>query len=132
MATIKLVIDGAQLENMLHGRDGAINRFMVSRATIVQKAAKEDCPVLTGDLKKSINKRPSVRTPTGLDISIIADQPYAAAVHNGAQPHDIPNAWGKGQDFGIGANLKTPRPFFHPGNKPNPFLAKNLRLFTAF
>ena len=131
MAEVKLITDGAALRHLLDSASGPVGRFMIGRGEIVRLAARQDCPVRTGTLRDSIVMR-YIETERGFDIRIVAAQPYAAAVHDGARPHDIPNAWGKGPDFGIGANLKEPREFFHPGNKPNPFLAKNIRLFNAF
>lgn len=39
---------------------------------------------------------------------------YAAAVHEGARPHTIPNAFGRGE------------PVEHPGNEPNPWLRRSV------
>jgi hypothetical protein len=103
---------------------------MQTRATVVQLAAVRDCPKLTGTLSESIVKRWSP-TLDGQQIEIIAQQPYAASVHDGSAPHDIPNAFGWGPQFGIGGRFDGK---FHPGiiaAHAQPFLRKNLPLFLA-
>lgn len=39
--------------------------------------------------------------------------PYVASLEEGSVPHDIPNAFGKGENFGIGGNYDGK---FHPGS----------------
>jgi hypothetical protein len=110
--------------------DGLFGRWMYERGTIVQVAAIRDCPKRTNKLSESIVKRWNP-TLNGQMISIVAKQPYAASVHEGSVPHNIPNAFGYGESFGIGGPFGG---FFHPGivkSHAVPFLSKNLPLFIA-
>jgi hypothetical protein len=128
MANVKVIIDGARIETLLRSPAGAVGRFMLSRAAVVRLAAINDCPKRTGYLSQTIVTRYEEGNEKGFTVRVVALAPYAAAVHEGAEPHDIPNAFGFGPDFGIGGRFDGK---FHPGNAANPFLSKNLRLFGA-
>ena len=127
MASVNIIIDGAELQRLLNSPDGALGRFMLSRGEVVRRASIEDCPKITGYLSQTIKMR-YIAAPRGFVVRIVAFAPYAAAVHEGARAHDIPNAFGFGPTFGIGGRFGG---HFHPGNKGNPFLRRNLRLFGA-
>ena len=136
MADVKIIWDGARMEEIMHGPNGMIGRWMQGRAEIVKQVAIMQCNKRTGLLSRGILKRPVESTIGGLSIRIVASAKdpktgvdYAAYVHEGTKPHDIPNAFGWGPDFGIGANLHPPRAYFHPGYKGNKFLSDNLKLF---
>jgi len=130
---VKLVIDGVKMHELLHGKDGAVGRWMFGRAQVVQMAAVAQCPKRTNKLSESIVKR-MYETPAGLDVVIAAQQPYAIFVHEGTKPHVIQGNpilafnWGNGPN---GAGTYFFRSVHHPGTKPNKFLSDNLRLFNA-
>ena len=126
----RITIYPEQLAKFSHNPDGALARWMNERGAIVQLAAVRDCPKRTNRLSESIVKR-WAPTLEGQQIAIIAQQPYAASVHEGSAPHDIPNAFGWGPSFGIGGRFSGK---FHPGiikAHAQPFLSKNLPLFLA-
>jgi hypothetical protein len=128
---VKLIIDGAAVQMMLHSPDGAVGRFMIGRAQVVQNAAIIQCPKRTNKLSESIVKR-FYDSPAGFTVSIAALQPYAVFVHEGTKPHVINGnpllafAWPK-----MGEGTFFFRSVHHPGTKPNRFLSDNLPLFFA-
>lgn len=135
MSEVRIIWDGARLEELMHGPDGPIGRYMFTRAEIVKQAAIRQVNKRTGRLSQGILKRPVESDVGGLSIRIIATAKdpktgvdYAAYVHEGTKPHDIPNAFGWGPTFGIGGKFDG---YFHPGYKGNKFLSDNLKLFFA-
>lgn len=128
---VKLILDGAALQEMLHGPSGAVATYMIGRAQVVQNAAIVQCPKRTNKLSESIVKR-FADTPAGFTVTIAALQPYAVFVHEGTKPHIIMGnptlaflwpAAGEGTFFFASVH--------HPGTKPNKFLSDNLHLFFA-
>lgn len=70
-------------------------------------------PVKTGWLRDSatylrINNYNSVSIVFSGDVA-----PYVFSLEDGSKPHDIPNAFGMGKDFGIGGRFDGK---FHPGS----------------
>lgn len=53
----------------------------------------------------------------------LATAPHAPPQEFGAGPHDIPNSFGWGADYGFGHNRKPPQATFHPGNPAVHFMA---------
>ncbi len=133
MAEVRLVVDGAVMEELLHGPDGAVNRYLLGRAEIVKRAAVVQCNKRTGKLSKSIVKR-SVYEGRELGVRIVAAQPYALYVHEGTKPHIIRARnkpflvffWPNGP---TGAHVYKMKQVNHPGYKGNKFLSDNLHLF---
>jgi hypothetical protein len=140
MADVKIIIDGRVIEDMLRSPSGAMGRFMLGGAEIVRLAAIEDCPrdgtsIHSVPLHQSIVTRYE-ETEFGFSVRIVAQAPYAAAVHEGAKPHVINAKPGKMLAFEWPTGPNGPGMYFfksvnHPGNQGNPFLSKNLRLFGA-
>ena len=134
MSDVKIIWDGAVLEEIMHGPFGIIGTWMFGRSEIVKRAAVLQCNKKTGRLSRGILKRPVEATAGGLEMRIIATAKdpktgvdYAAYVHEGTAPHDIPNAFGWGETFGIGGRFDGK---FHPGYKGNKFLSDNLNSFS--
>lgn len=140
MAEVKIIIDGMRVEDMRRSRSGPLVRYMMGEAEIVRRASIEDCP-RDGTGLHSVPLHQSIVTryreePQGFSVSVVAQAPYAAAVHQGAKPHVIEASQGKTLAFNWPNGPNGPGMYFfkrvnHPGNKGNPFLAKNLRLFGA-
>jgi hypothetical protein len=133
MSDVKLVVDGARMEELLRSPTGPVGRMLIERATRVQMAARQQAPERTGCLRSSIVKRYEDQ-PDGLAVRIVADTTpcsprrtsYALFIHEGTRPHNIPNAFGYGSTFGIGGRFDE---LFHPGHpQPNRFLSDNLHL----
>jgi hypothetical protein len=132
---VHLIIDGAVLEEVLRGPAGPVARYVIDRATLVQVTAKARAPRRTGCLEDSIVKRPE-RFGDEFAVRIVSDTSpcspshtsYSLFVHEGTSPHDIPNAFGYGNTFGIGGRFDGK---FHPGNKPDPFLRDALSVLAT-
>jgi hypothetical protein len=139
MSTIKFVLDGAKMDQLLHGPAGVVWPWMRRRGEAVRTASIAQAPMgQTGCLKGSIKLRPIEASSVGLSLRIVADTTscsqnrtsYALFVHETTVPHDIPNAFGWGPTFGIGGRFGDNK--FHPGNQhPNHFLSDNLKLFNV-
>lgn len=101
--------------------------------------AKEEAPVKTGNLQRSIRLASS--TPAG--ATVVAASDYARAVHDGARAHAIvPRiakalAWpankadrrltGSPRSSTRRASMVFRRKVSHPGNKANPFLRRGIQ-----
>ena len=151
MSEVKLVVDGARMAELLRGPTGPVWRHLEARAELFQVKAREDAPIRTGCLRSRIRKRNIEEVGDKLSITVMSDTAgcgidaagkvtnkssniasgvkaeYAFFIHEGTQPHDIPNAFGYGPTFGIGGRFDGK---FHPGNRAYRYLSKNLSMFT--
>jgi hypothetical protein len=131
MADVKIIWDGAVLEDILHGPTGMVATFMITRAEIVKQASVIQCNKRTTKLSRSILKRP-FDTPEGFSVIIGAYQPYAVYVHEGTKPHVIkPKKDGGTLHFMMDGHDVYAKSVQHPGYKGNKFLSDNLKLFFA-
>ncbi len=76
----------------------------------------KDLPVDTGWLKRHIMTS-TKETKDKQEIKIFlsgSEVPYAVYLEEGTAPHDIPNAFGRGMEFGIGGKFDGK---FHPGSR---------------
>ena len=139
MPVSRLVLDGAEIADLLHGPNGPVGRHVIERATVVQNAAKmqleREGHVRTGVLRDNINKRLEdvdgefgVRIIASTKSSSPTQTEYAGIIHEGSEPHDIPNAFGWGPNFGIGGRFDGK---FHPGFVGCKYLTDNLYLAVA-
>jgi hypothetical protein len=125
----KLIIDGAVVENMLHGPDGIVGRYMIGKSQIVQNAAIVQCPKRTGKLSQSIVKR-FYDSDVGFTVVIAALQPYALYVHEGTKAHVIYPKKAKAlRWYGADGNPIFATKVNHPGTKANHFLTDQMYLF---
>ena len=125
----KLIIDGAVVENMLHGPDGIVGRYMIGKSQVVQNAAIVQCPKRTTLLSQSIVKR-FYDSPEGFTVVIAALQDYALPVHEGTKPHDIRPKNAKAlRWFGADGKPIFAKVVHHPGTPARRFLTDNLHLF---
>lgn len=72
-------------------------------------------PVDTGWLKRHImTSTKELQDKQEIKIFLSGKKvPYAVYLQEGTSPHDIPNAFGRGETFGIGGKFDG---FFHPGS----------------
>jgi hypothetical protein len=79
--------------------------------------------VKSGVLKAGVSKRGAYgniveKSPNRIVVGVSYQAiPYAQSIIEGARPHDIPNAFGRGKRFGVGGRFQG---MFHPGNAPHP------------
>lgn len=103
--------DGGRFVSAAH--EGAV-RAAKALADEIALTAIILAPERSGALKGSIKAESH-----GVVGWATADAPYAEAQEKGAGPHDIPNSFGWGPDFGIGGRFGG---LFHPGNPATHFL----------
>jgi len=122
-ATIKW--DQGAIANLLYSQNGDVGKSLAIRAQRVQDGARSKIHNRTGRLAASITKR---WTTVGPNLAIQVGSwtcPYALFVEMGAGPHNIPNAFGWGPNFGTHGRFNGK---FHPGNKAQHFLSDSLPL----
>jgi hypothetical protein len=98
--SIKLVIDGVEMERVLRSHDGPVGLYLIKKAdetiAVARKRIRENpnrrggyVPVLSGKLERTIVKRP-YNGPEGFGMMVIAGiglkPPYAYWVHEGNGP----------------------------------------------
>jgi hypothetical protein len=128
VTTVTFVPDPVAIAEILESPTGDVGRHVINLATIVQLAMQATAPVKTGRLKANIVKRFSDAEAgsIGMDVGIWT-VPYAEWVVFGAEPHNIPNAFGWGPNVGTHGRFDGK---WHPGNKPNPFMTTALGAIT--
>lgn len=118
---------GRELQEALNKLPAQIERNIVRSgirqgANVIRDAARENVPVDSGDLKKSI--RVSTRSRRGQVRATVTagggDAFYAHMVEFGTKPHDIKARKGGVLSFG-GIFAKSIK---HPGQAPQPFMRK--------
>jgi hypothetical protein len=130
MASYSIVADAwtAQIDAILANIEDAANLYdeLVDNAVFPILARHYDSSglkVRSGVLKAAISKRGAFgnvfqKSPSRIVVGVsYTDISYAQAQIEGAEPHDIPNAFGRGAKFGIGGRFQGK---FHPGNAPHP------------
>lgn len=129
--TKALVIYQSALHKELNTPSGGLWRWMEKKGNLAVKDAKRMVGVRTGKLRSSIHKRHLGNT-TGQYLWIGSRVSYAYMHHQGTRPHLIfPKTPGKPLRFSSkGRVVITPGPVKHPGTKPNPYLAAQLRHFV--
>lgn len=121
MDNISIKIDG--LDNIIKkfGQANGIIRERISKGLrdaelFLLRTAKQEVPVKTGNLQKSIEVLSRTQPFTG---GISARAEYAAAVEFGTRPHKITSSRGLSDGkvfFGRSVN--------HPGTRANPFMQR--------
>lgn len=79
---------------------------------------------VSGTLMGSIEARSE-----GIIAWATADAPWAEVQELGGAPHDIPNSFGRGPEFGIGGRFGG---MFHPGNPATHFLEEAGRAVSGY
>lgn len=115
--------DRAEIQRMLHGRDGMVSRDMIKRARRVQVGAQRQVGVRSGRLLRSIKVEAFYRPKTGAYIG--SGVRYAMLHHEGTRPHIIAPQ-GRVLTFTSKGRRVHARKVLHPGTKPNRFLTDNL------
>jgi hypothetical protein len=135
VTTVRLIIDGARMDELLHSRAGPFGRYLDVRSTAFVAAARRQAPRRTGCLEDSIVRRWE-EVDGELSVRVVSDTTpcspkrvsYSLYVHEGTRPHNIPNAFGYGPTFGLRGRFSGK---FHPGNAANRFLTDNLPVLGA-
>ena len=125
-STVQIVLDPAAIARMsMPG--GTVDRAMGGTAQAVVAVAQGLVPRDTGTLANAISAQ---RTAVGWEV--IADTPYALAVHEGSRPHVI-EPKGKVLRFpSKGGTIVYAKRVNHPGTRGNPFLTKAMESVVRF
>lgn len=100
-----------------------MSRKLQSVLRQIVNEAKVRSPVRTGELKRSIKADPVTATgPFTVEGSVTAETEYAAAVHEGTDPHVIRAKNVRALKFDVGGKTVFRRSVNHPGTRPRPFL----------
>lgn len=98
----------------------AATRYMDEAGVLVRTRLKEEAPVKTGRLQRSI--RYSRRTtPNVVRGEFKAHTPYAGFVIDGTKPHTIAAKAARSLHWRTGGTDHFALRVSHPGTKPNPF-----------
>lgn len=85
--------------------------------------AKQNAPVLTGNLARTIEPDPvRFSGPFRVETGVTAHANYAAAVHEGTRPHVIRPRTARALKFQMGGRTVFASSVNHPGTRPRPFL----------
>ena len=118
--TFTLRIDARQLETQVQP---FLRSRLASLTRRIANQARQDVPVLTGNLGRSIREDEIVAAgPLKLEGGVTAHADYAAAVHEGSRPHVIVPRRASVLRFEVGGRTVFARRVQHPGTKPRPFL----------
>lgn len=144
MQSVKLVVDGLRMAELLRSPTGVVGRHLIARSTVFQAAAKAQAPRKTGCLQDSIVKRVEENPATGFLIRVVSDTTpcspsrtsYSYYVHEGTEARTIyakPGGtlsfyWENGPD---GPGIYHFASVKHPATRANKFLTDNLALFAA-
>ena len=100
------------------GAADAAQDMATDLAALIIATAASELRTRTGNYIRSVKPVRLTRT----SAAAVIEAPYARPLEEGSSPHDIPNSFGRGPDFGFGPDQrknwdKGGFPFFHPGNR---------------
>lgn len=104
---------------------GDVGRWFHGLIRRAESRAKLECPVDTGNMRRTINSEVQ-GAGTFLRGIIRAETSYALAVHQGAAPHEIRPVRARALRFTVGGDVVYATKVNHPGNAANPFLRRAL------
>lgn len=123
----RVVIDKPVLSHYL-GWDGPMGSDMRRRKRTLEFRARQSVGVKTGKLRADIKSKERV-VVDGIQFEVGNwGVRYARAHHEGAKPHKIvPRGPGYPLRFQVAGKTVYAMSVNHPGNRPNPYLARWLR-----
>lgn len=139
---VKLIIDGAKVEELLRSPAGPVAINLIGRATRFQAAARVTLAPhrQTGCLEDGVVKRLE-ESGDGIAVRVMTDTvpcsptrtAYGLYVHDGTDPHDIrPTKPGGVLAFQVGGETVFARAVHHPGTRPVRFFTDNLAAFGDY
>lgn len=120
MADYELRIDQAGLAAQVQP---GLARAHASITRRIAAKARQDVPVRTGNLGRSIREDPQrFAGPLRVTGGVTATARYAVFVHEGTRPHVIRPRQARALRFKIGGRIVFARSVNHPGQRAQPFL----------
>lgn len=128
--TVKVDIDQGALAAAV---GPILRRRMASLTRRIANQARQDVPVRTGNLGRSIKEEPvTMAGPFRVESGVVATADYAAAVHNGiSHSYVIVPRRAKALRFEVGGRVVFARRVVHPPMKARPFLLNAARRIAA-
>ncbi len=142
MAEVKLITDGAKLDQLLRSPAGPTGLFLIGQATRFQVAARATLAPHrdTGCLEDGIVKRLE-ESGGAIAVRVLTDTvpcsptrtAYGLYVHDGTDPHEIrPKQAGGVLAFQVGGETVFARSVQHPGTKAVRFFTDNRAVLSAY
>ena len=128
MATITYRPNHRQIDELLYGRNGAVQLHVSNTGRQAEGAARRRVGVKSGKLKASIGSRiVGAKLGKGFNFELFANTPYAVYHHDGTSPHVIRPRNARVLRFQVGGVVVYAMHVQHPGTKPNRFLLEAIR-----
>lgn len=122
---------GVHVEVSGAAMQSAVTPMLVRKAAsigrITESQAKTNVPVKSGNLGRETNARPPrITGPFRVEVEVVSDTEYAAAVHEGSKPHVIRAKNAKALHFFWHGREVFRASVHHPGTKARPYLRNAL------
>lgn len=127
MRDVIFIADELAIEAIRFSPVGMVGRDLARRGDTLAYRGRSTVGKRTGTLLGSIHRTPVVPTRQGLETRVGSPLRYAAPHHQGARPHIIRPRRAKALRFRIAGHIVFASRVNHPGNRPNPFLARWLQ-----
>ena len=127
MANVKVELFDARINELRFSPAGPVGRDLTKRLRTLELRGRTSAGVDTGALRANISRSELKKIRTGLEGRVGSSKKYAAAHHEGARPHVIVPRKAKALKFKVAGKVVFARRVNHPGNRPNPYLARWLR-----
>ncbi|MGW1267434.1 hypothetical protein [Streptomyces sp. NPDC002491] len=122
--SVEVGLDQGQLSRFLRLRGGIVERNLARRTSRVADIAKSLAP---GTMAQYIDRRIE-EGPGGLQGVITCDHPATRYVLEGTRLHIIRARRAKALRFKVAGQIVFAKVVRHPGNRPNTFMGRALRL----
>lgn len=126
--TTRLTINKPVLDQFLNSPNGAVGKYLTTRARLIVVAAKRQVGVDTGALRTSIGILAHGREIRGQTITIGSRNRIAYLHHEGSRAHTIQARDHQLLRFSAGGRVIYSNRVMHPGTRPNRYLSDNLVL----
>lgn len=121
-----VILNPVEIKTLRYSWGGMIGRDLDRRLRTLQYRARATAGIRTGELRRRMEiQRRVIRQ--GLEGKVGSPVRYAAAHHEGARPHVILPKKAKYLRFTVAGKIVFASRVNHPGNRPNPYLARWLR-----
>jgi len=127
VARARLVMDQAKIRELTTGSTGPVFLLVQSLTRAVETRARQEAPVRTGKLRRSIKAGPVTAKGTTVHGSVTAHAEHGIFVHEGTRPHVIRARKAKALRFVVDGRVVFAQSVNHPGTKPNKFMLRAVK-----